>query len=104
MSLCIGLFLHFKSEISENVLTDKSLKEMYRSNVKRKLNEMNRNTRITDQTLVIDKERIGWGQGTIEGAGFSTVNFFSDSEYDVSYRDVVLGKAPFSRYYIKDVS
>jgi hypothetical protein len=86
------------------------LNELYRSNVRGKLYkllyEMNKNTRITVRTAVGDTESReigeGWGQGTIEGAVCSAVNldkgvqdFFFNSEYEVSYGDLVLGPALF---------
>ena len=70
------------------------------------LYEMNKNTRISVRTAAGDSEwreiGEGWGQGTIEGASCSAVNldkgvhdFFSNSEYEVSYGDVVLSPALF---------
>ena len=87
-----------------------ALNELYRSNVQGKLykliHEMNKDTRITVRTPVGDSEAReigeGLGQGTIEGALCSAVNldkgvtdFFSDSEYEVSYGDIVLRPALF---------
>ena len=90
-------------------LTD-GLNELYRSDVRGKLYkliyELNKDTRITVRTPVGDTDSRevgeGWGQGTIEGASCSSVNldkgvsdFFSNSEYEVSYGDVVLSPALF---------
>ena len=67
---------------------------------------MNKDTRIKVRTAVGDTEERdtgeGWGQGTIEGALVSAVNldngvrdFFIDSEYEVSYGDLMLSPALF---------
>ena len=116
----IGLFEHNRQAIALQLwdlskyfdresLVD-GMNELYRSNVKGKLYkllyEMNRNTRISVRTPVGDTEwrdvGEGWGQGTIEGAICSAANldkgvhdFFSDSEYEVSYGDLVLSPALF---------
>ena len=70
------------------------------------LYELNKDTRISVRTPVGDTEwrdtGEGWGQGTIEGAIVSAVNldngvrdFFSSSEYEVSYGDMALSPTLF---------
>ena len=90
-------------------LTD-GLNELYKNEVRGKLYkllyEMNKDTKIKVRTPVGDTEERdtgeGWGQGTIEGAICSAVNldngvrdFFTGSEYEVSYGDLMLGPALF---------
>jgi hypothetical protein len=68
--------------------------------------ELNKDTRISVRTPVGDTEwretGEGWGQGTIEGAIVSAVNldngvrdFFTGSEYEVSYGDMSLSPTLF---------
>ena len=86
------------------------LNELYKSNVRGKvyklLYELNKDTRISVRTPVGDTEQRetgeGWGQGTIEGAICSAVNldngvkdFFSTSEYEISYGDLALSPLLF---------
>ena len=129
----IGFFEHNKQAVALQVwdlskffdresLVD-GLNELHRSNVRGKLYkliyEMNKDTRISVRTPVGDTDMRdvgeGWGQGTIEGASCSAVNldkgvtdFFADSEYEVSYGDVVLFPALFqddvSRFCLDPVS
>ena len=81
------------------------MNELYKNGVQGKLYKllymMNKNTKISVRTAVGDSEQReigeGWGQGTIEGALCSAVNldngikdFFIDSEYEVTYGDIVL--------------
>ena len=86
------------------------LNELYRSNVRGKayklLYELNKDTMISVRTPVGDtvwrETGEGWGQGTIEGAICSAINldkgvrdFFSSSEYEMTYGDVLLAPALF---------